>query len=113
MSNLKPPPIDQINKKKSEEELKEEEFDKIIKMGAPVKEDIKKEETQENVKQEENKQEEKEKWKLVPVRMPEKLLKELDDKIEKRIGLSRNAWILEAIQEKMRRENKGKESDGN
>jgi hypothetical protein len=90
---VKPSPIDQINKKKSEEDINE-----IISMGAPVKEDLKKEEIKEEVKKEEKK----EKWKLIPVRMPEKLVKELDDKIEKRIGLSRNAWILEAIQKNLK-----------
>jgi hypothetical protein len=87
---VKPSPIDQKDNKKTEEEIK-----KIIEQGAPVKEDVK----QENEKKEEK--EVKEKWKLVPIRMPEKLLKKVDDKIGKRIGLSRNAWVLGLIQEKL------------
>jgi hypothetical protein len=93
---VKPPPTDQINKIKLEEEV-----NKIISNGAPVKEDLKKEEIKEEVKEEEPKKEEKEKWKLVPIRMPEKLLKKVDDKIGKRIGLSRNAWVLGLIQENL------------
>jgi hypothetical protein len=79
---VKPSPLDQkINREK--------EIDQKINQGAPVKEDVK----IETVKGE--------KWKLVPIRMPEKLLREIDKKIENRIGLSRNAWVLEAIQEKL------------
>lgn len=79
---VKPSPLDQkINREK--------EIDQKINQGAPVKEDVKKEELKG------------EKWKLVPIRMPEKLLREIDKEIENRIGLSRNAWILEAIQEKL------------
>lgn len=81
---VKPSPIDQVNKKQSERSIEE-----IVNKGAPVKEDVKQEH-------------QKEIWKLVPVRMPEKLLKELDEKIEKRIGLSRNAWILESIQKNLK-----------
>lgn len=88
---LKRPPKDQIDSKKSEEEI-----DKIVNKGAPVKEDVKQEEEKKGEK------EIKEKWKLVPIRMPEKLLNELDEKIEKRIGMSRNAWILEAIQKSLK-----------
>jgi hypothetical protein len=84
---VKPPPTDKVHKPKLEEEV-----DKIVNKGAPVKEDVKKEE----------KKEKEDKWKLVPIRMPEKLLKELDDKIKNRIGLSRNAWILESIQKNLK-----------
>jgi len=87
---VKPPPSDLIGKIKSEKHI-----DSIVNKGAPVKEDAK----------QEDKKVKEEKWKLVPIRMPEKLIRELDDKIEKRLGLSRNAWILEAIQEKINRKN--------
>lgn len=41
----------------------------------------------------------------VLVYIPEDFLSSVDDHIKKRIGLSRNAWIVEAIQEKMEKEN--------
>ena len=36
------------------------------------------------------------------LRMPNELLKEINLVVEKRVGLSRNAWILEAIQSNMK-----------
>jgi hypothetical protein len=44
----------------------------------------------------------KEDWTMISVRLPDILLRELDAATEKRFGLSRNAWILEAIQEKLK-----------
>jgi hypothetical protein len=41
-------------------------------------------------------------FKLIVARMPKKMLKEIDNSNEKRTGLSRNAWILEAFDEKLR-----------
>jgi hypothetical protein len=61
----------------------------IIRNGAPVKEDVK-------IK--------KNKLQLVPIRIPQHLLERTDHEVEKRIGLSRNAWILEAIQEKLKKD---------
>lgn len=46
---------------------------------------------------------EKEGWTLISVRIPQKLLKEVDQETKTRIGLSRNAWILEAFQEKLKK----------
>lgn len=79
---IKPPPTEEVQKTKQ----KEKEIEQRINKGAPVKE------------------EEKEKWKLVPIRLPGHLLKNIDHCTKKRIGLSRNAWILEAVQEKITRE---------
>lgn len=41
-------------------------------------------------------------WTMITVRLPSYLLKEIDNETKKRIGLSRNAWILEAFQEKLK-----------
>lgn len=45
---------------------------------------------------------EKEEWTMITVRLPTNLLKDIDQETKKRIGLSRNAWILEAFQEKLK-----------
>jgi hypothetical protein len=37
--------------------------------------------------------------------LPQRLNIEIMDKLKDRLGLSKNAWILEAIQEKLKREN--------
>lgn len=39
--------------------------------------------------------------------IPTDFLENIDKTLKKRIGISRNAWILEAMQEKMERENDG------
>lgn len=44
----------------------------------------------------------KKKLQRVHVRIPESFLEEIDEAVEKRIGMSRNSWILEAIQEKLK-----------
>lgn len=41
-------------------------------------------------------------WTMITLRLPDHLLREIDTETEERIGLSRNAWILEAIQEKLK-----------
>jgi predicted HicB family RNase H-like nuclease len=72
---LNPPP-------EKKNRSKEKEIDKIINQGAG-----------ETAKEE---------WKMITLRLPELLLRDVDFETEKRIGLSRNAWILEAIQEKLK-----------
>ena len=62
-------------------------IDEVINKGAKVKEDSKKE---------------KEEWTMITVRLPKRMIKGMDTEIEKRTGLSRNAWILEAFDEKLR-----------
>ncbi len=43
-------------------------------------------------------------WTGLSLRIPKKLIKEIDHFKESRVGLSRNAWILEAIQEKLNKD---------
>lgn len=68
--------------------VEKDEIDKIIAKGGNVTSDtIPNEKTQVNVV------------------MKKSFLQLIDEKVEAREGLSRNAWILEAIQEKLKREN--------
>lgn len=41
-------------------------------------------------------------WTMVSLRITKNLLKDLDSMRCNRLGMSRNAWILEAIQEKLK-----------
>lgn len=40
-------------------------------------------------------------FKMIPLRIPEKMLDNIEKSLEDRPGLSRNAWILEALKEKL------------
>ncbi len=79
--SLKPAP-----ERNKEEKSK---IDDVISKGGKVAEDTKKD---------------KEEWTMITVRLPKRMLKDMDIETGKRIGLSRNAWILEAIQEKKKRD---------
>lgn len=63
--------------------LLEKEIDQIVKKGGEVKEESKKE------------------YVVITVKMPKNFLRQVDAQIEKRIGLSRNAWILESMQKNL------------
>ncbi len=65
-------------------------IDKLIDKGARVKED--------------NKTDEEKKHAYLNLRVPVSLLEELEEVLNKRVGISRTGWILEAIQEKIRRD---------
>jgi hypothetical protein len=75
--------------------LKKEEVDveALISKGAEV------------IKDNTDKMDKKEKmaWKMLNLRIPESMLEEVDKLVEERIGMSRVAWILESIQEKLKR----------
>lgn len=43
-------------------------------------------------------------WKTVCLRIPLSLLEEVDGKVKKRAALTRTAWVLEAIQQKLKAE---------
>jgi len=43
------------------------------------------------------------KWKFINIRIPEEMIEEIDSAISLRVGISRTAWILESIQEKLRK----------
>lgn len=44
------------------------------------------------------------KWTHLNLRIPTTLLDGVDEAMNERVGISRTGWILEAIQEKLRRE---------
>ncbi len=64
-------------------------IDELISKGAPVNEDMKK-----NV----------ESWVMINLRLPSWMLQEIDSIMESRVGMSRNAWLLEAINDKIKQE---------
>lgn len=41
----------------------------------------------------------------VTIRLPSKWLEKIDAAVEERCGMNRNAWLLQAAQEKLEREN--------
>jgi predicted HicB family RNase H-like nuclease len=45
-----------------------------------------------------------EEWTTVSLRITKELIETIDKELKERIGISRNAWILEAIQQKIKRE---------
>lgn len=48
-------------------------------------------------------------WKTICLRIPKKMLKTVDKKVKGRAALTRTAWILEAIQQKLNQEGEEKE----
>lgn len=42
-------------------------------------------------------------WKMINIRVRADLLLEIDQELKDRIGIKRTAWILEAIQEKLKK----------
>jgi hypothetical protein len=72
------------------EKAKEEvDIDALIDGGAKVKEDFKRE-TKE--------------WLMVNLRISADMLKEVDNAVADRVGITRTGWILEAIHEKLNKE---------
>ena len=61
----------------------------LIDRGAPVKGET-------NLHQ-------KKKWKFINIRIPEEMVKEMDSIRSSRVGITRNGWILESIQEKLKK----------
>ena len=75
--------------KKSIATFDEKQVEKLIAKGALVKEDVKPVDQKTHVH--------------LNLRMPQFLLNRLDEVVSNRIGMSRNAWIVEAINEKIKR----------
>lgn len=65
------------------------DVDALIDGGAKVKEDFKKEPK---------------KWVIINLRILNSMLKEVDNTVDSRVGITRTGWILEAIHEKLKRE---------
>lgn len=66
---------------------KEVDVEALIDGGAKVKEDIKK-----DVKE----------WTVINVRISTEMLKEVDEAVKNRVGITRTGWILESIHEKLK-----------
>ncbi len=49
------------------------------------------------------KESDKDGWTVISVRLPYHLIESIDEKRAEQIGLSRNAWILAAMQEKIKK----------
>jgi metal-responsive CopG/Arc/MetJ family transcriptional regulator len=47
-----------------------------------------------------------EEWKTISLRVPTDILTSVDNRVKKRAALTRTAWILEAIQQKLKAEDK-------
>lgn len=78
-----------IIKKKQEKEDLESLRKEIISNGGAVKESTKP-------------KDEKLTWTNICVRIPTSLLNDVDKTVKKRFSVSRNGWILESIQEKLK-----------
>lgn len=77
-------------KKPVEKLISEQDIDTLISRGAPVSEDKKKEFDPK-------------KSTHINLRIPKNMLNQVDEVMKKRVGISRIGWILEAIQEKLKR----------
>ena len=66
---------------------REKEVEALIEKGGKVKEDYKTKE-----------------WFIVNLRLPMSMLEEVDEAVANRVGITRTGWILEAIHEKLRKQ---------
>lgn len=62
------------------------DVDALIDQGAKVKEDFNKPEKE---------------WVMVNLRVPKDMLRAVDAAVDRRVGISRTGWILEAMHEKI------------
>lgn len=77
-----------VRKKLEIPKLEEVDVDALIEKGAKVKED---------------KVEESKKWTIINLRLPTDMLSNVDQEVKERSGMTRTGWILEAINEKLKR----------
>lgn len=66
------------------------DIEKLIDKGAPVKEETKVEES-------------KDLWTNINIRISRVMLKEIDDAVKARVGITRTGWLLESFDEKLKR----------
>lgn len=78
-----------VRKPIEKEKKTEADFEKMIAKGALVHEDIKPKEDKKNAH--------------INFRIPSDMLNNVDEALKERVGMSRNAWILEAIHEKLKK----------
>jgi predicted DNA binding CopG/RHH family protein len=87
-------------------DLADERVKNFLRGGAPVLEDVlederKKEEKRNQEAQEKKRDEEESRWTMISMRIPLKLLKTVDEKVNERY-MNRSAWIMEAIQKNLK-----------
>lgn len=87
--------VSRILEKPSQEKTKlsEEEIEALINKGAPVKEDKIEVKEKDSI------------WTHVLIRISKEMLQEVDKCLSSRVGISRTGWLLEAVNEKIKREN--------
>lgn len=90
-----------LSRKKTRPKVSEEEINKIINKGGSTGGEEVNLTTVPVVPSTKSKRKKKEGTSYVQLRVPLELLEQIDDVREDRIGISRHAWILEAIQEKI------------
>jgi hypothetical protein len=79
--------VKKLIEKKPEE--KSVDIDKLLSKGAPVREDVAEEK-------------EESKWTHINFRIPTDMIKKVDEALKDRVGISRNGWLLEAINDKLK-----------
>lgn len=77
-----------VRKRLEKPNTEEVDVDALIEKGAKVKED--------HVS-------DSKKWVTINLRIASKMLEEVDETVDKRVGITRTGWILEAIHEKLKR----------
>lgn len=65
------------------------DVNKLIDKGAPVKDDIKEEDSK--------------KWTNINLRIPQEMLQQIDETVENNVGITRTGWILQTIQKELKR----------
>lgn len=77
-----------VRKRLEKPNVEEVDVDALIEKGAKVKEDH----------ASDNK-----KWVTINLRIASKMLEDVDETVDKRVGITRTGWVLEAIHEKLKR----------
>lgn len=67
--------------------LEKVNVEELIDSGAKVKEDLKRK-----------------KWPIINLRISEEMLRDVDQSVSQRVGITRTGWILEAIHEKLKKD---------
>ena len=80
-----------VRKKLEKPKIEEVDVDALIEKGAKVKED---------------QVAESKKWTYMNLRITVEMMSDVDEAVEERVGITRTGWILEAIHEKLKREQK-------
>jgi len=80
-----------VRKKLEKPKIEEVDVDALIEKGAKVKED---------------QVAESKKWTYMNLRITVEMMGDVDEAVEERVGITRTGWILEAIHEKLKREQK-------